>query len=927
MCGSTKEKDGHATPEGLSDAAEIRARECVVIGIFQAVLQHVIIVQSEVALFSKVCGNPAATARALASAQATAGIVGMFANQILGKLSDVVGRKPIFCLGPLVTMLSSALIVNWPSSLKVLMLTRVLKSVMITVSGSIMATASLNDLSQVLPSIGVRIQTWVGMAIIGGPILEGKLLKWSGGDHRAPYKCLGIIAAMQLFSYLFILPETLVWGKRKTMASFLQSLSSINPLACLKIFQSKNKTFKKLSAVAMLQSLTDGKVASDVNVMWCQTQLKWNASQIRNYNVTYGALLAFNSAVITQRLMTALSRYNNLRVINALFSLAGPLRATFHTGWAHYLGCVLQMFGANASGSHHVKQVGNHYAQSEGFGNGEYASYTFNLRTFAQSAGIYLLGYFYSKCTEYGVNPGLTWMLFDFLGAGLPQLLVMSMKEEDLEIHDEKLEAHAPAAAFSDRPILEPPFADFMQSRGIRMRFELAGPLDKPPLLFIPGATSDLRKDMSKGQLQTLSKNFRVLTCDLRNQGETTPMSLQHYVPLNTYVDDLIELLDHTFGANAPVHVVGWGLGSSIALMLARLHAQRVKKLVLVQGGYFKPQLSHIGALTPGAEHLFGKDWPWVKDQCSYESLGVDERCHRLLQHADVRRQDPIYRKEMSPSYKWLHRVYSRSENQTVMKNAAELGRGVLVQQTAAFAEGTDKVEEITVSTLIIHGQQDGMHATERAHELKDKMPNAQLVILDQGHVGVVVPASSTITAFLVNSQLGVDDFLEKEVPRAPAEIKLTKARILAMQDELVAGFRKPGFQEKLRKIFAEHSKDPLAQALGRQKLCQQPQMDVIQRYGFPATSAGWLESLMAVVQFQNEPEVAANEARAKSLLNPALEADTMTEKMKNQHVFGVAAKNANVKILDGDEEEFDYYALLREAAWAVMPSNIRREV
>merc|ERR1719331_3389588 len=102
----------------------------------------------------------------------------------------------------------------------------------------------------------------------------------------------------------------------------------------------------------------------------------------------------------------------------------------------------------------------------------------------------------------------------------------MSMKEEDLEIHDESPAAHACASSFPERPSLEPPFADFMQSRGIRMRFELAGSLDRPPLLFIPGATSDLRKDMSKGHLQALSKNFRVLTCDLRNQGETTPMSV-----------------------------------------------------------------------------------------------------------------------------------------------------------------------------------------------------------------------------------------------------------------------------------------------------------------------------------------------------------------------------------------------------------------
>lgn len=429
-----------------------------------------------------------------------------------------------------------------------------------------------------------------------------------------------------------------------------------------------------------------------------------------------------------------------------------------------------------------------------------------------------------------------------------------------------------------ERQVTESRFADLTQSRGIEMRYDVAGLSTSPPLLYIPGATSDLRKDMSKGHVQPLSRDFRVLTCDLRNQGETLPMTLQNYVPLKTYVDDLVELVDHVFGSDTTVHVVGWSVGSVIALALARLYPSRVEKLVVIQGGYWEPKENHIGSLTPGGEELFGSDWPWIKDLCSYSSLSVDERCDRMLQHADVRRKDPIFRQRMSPTYKWVKQIYARSEKLTVMKRAEELGMGVLVQETAVFAEGTAEVESIQTPTLIIHGRHDGMHPVKRAEELNERMPNAQLVIVDEGHVSVVVSSAPTISNFLRNSHLDLvhiqklaitDAVVTETTSIQTRSLKLSKMRALAMQDEMAAEFRRPEFQAKLRAIFADAPGDIFKQALARQKLCEEPQLAVIKKYGFPATQAGCLESVKAIADFKDDPDVAANQAKLHSLLNP----------------------------------------------------------
>jgi pimeloyl-ACP methyl ester carboxylesterase len=380
---------------------------------------------------------------------------------------------------------------------------------------------------------------------------------------------------------------------------------------------------------------------------------------------------------------------------------------------------------------------------------------------------------------------------------------------------------------------------------------------------------------MIKGQTQPLAKKFRVLTCDLRNQGETGPLCVDAYTPLSTYVDDLIALLNHTFGPNADVHVVGWSFGAVVALALARCHPSRVKRLVVVEGGYFEPQPNHIGAIYSleskdeiGCERLFGKDWNWVKDMCSYDELSVEKRCDRMLQHADTRRKDPIHRQGMSPPYKFLHQMYVRSEKMTVMRhgNGKDLGRGALMQETAVFAEGTTNVEDITTPTLIVHGRHDGMHVIARALDLKQRMQDAQMfTVRDQGHVGVVAHASEAISEFLLHSNFPLKGNV------VPTELRetLCKKEVLAMLGELVAQFETPVFQSRLRSVLEAAGDDHVRRLQFREKLCREHQYNVIQKYGYERDRVGWLESVVAVGHFKHDPEVSSRQERLTSLLSP----------------------------------------------------------
>ena len=64
-------------------------------------------------------------------------------NQLGGKLSDCLGRRAFFLVGPLVNSCIGALVYTNPNSLPLLVATRVLKISMTTFSGSVMCQVAL----------------------------------------------------------------------------------------------------------------------------------------------------------------------------------------------------------------------------------------------------------------------------------------------------------------------------------------------------------------------------------------------------------------------------------------------------------------------------------------------------------------------------------------------------------------------------------------------------------------------------------------------------------------------------------------------------------------------------------------------------------------------------------------------------------------
>lgn len=403
-------------------------------------------------------------------------------------------------------------------------------------------------------------------------------------------------------------------------------------------------------------------------------------------------------------------------------------------------------------------------------------------------------------------------------------------------------------------------FADLMETRGIQMRYDLRGPENAPKLLYIPGITDDLRKPLTTGNSGAFSGQFRVLTCDLRNQGLTNPFDLDRYVPIQTYLDDLIALMDLIWGPDSTAHVVGWSFGSVLALSLAKTHQHRVMGLVLLAAGYWEPQPTKLAfapraGLIPNHTEIFGNEWQWVRDVSSYTTLGLAERCRRSLYYADTRRQDSGFRDNMQgASFEAMMKMFERSENDSVMKRLEEvenLGLGVLAQESSVFLEGTPGVEDIRRHTMIVNGRHDGMHTVDRAKELKDKMPSAILEIIEDCGHAVVRDAAAKAIPFLV---------------RQGKKPQLRRSRATALLDEMTATLRTEEFQKKFR---ARRDLQGPAGHARRRQLFESRQGPILERYGFEPTLLGledcW-ENLRGLADRFHDLEMATRIARLEAL-------------------------------------------------------------
>ena len=127
----------------------------------------------------------------------------------------------------------------------------------------------------------------------------------------------------------------------------------------------------------------------------------------------------------------------------------------------------------------------------------------------------------------------------------------------------------------------------FFDSDGLRIRYVVQG--SGPAVLLLHGFSVNLELNWTAtGILDSLASRYTVIALDQRGHGASDkPHDPAAYG--TNFVADIVRLLDH-LGLER-VHIVGYSMGSAIALKLLTTHPERVASAVLGGGGWRPAEL------------------------------------------------------------------------------------------------------------------------------------------------------------------------------------------------------------------------------------------------------------------------------------------------------------------------------------------------
>lgn len=223
------------------------------------------------------------------------------------------------------------------------------------------------------------------------------------------------------------------------------------------------------------------------------------------------------------------------------------------------------------------------------------------------------------------------------------------------------------------------------------------------PILFLHGW---LMSKKAWHYQQQLSSEFRVITMDLRGHGRSDAFEFSY----SDCISDINALVDYLDIEN--IFIVGWSMGSQLAILSSLELDERVSGLILVAG---TPRFSNCDGYTGGLP--------------PEEARGMKVRIRRDYQ---------------STSAQFFQSMFSESEtaDSDLKAIAANTTTGLPPLEIAlsALKELTESdlrplLSEIKKPALLIHGKDDSICPAAASEFIGTMLPQATLVLLDSaGH-------------------------------------------------------------------------------------------------------------------------------------------------------------------------------------------------
>ena len=262
---------------------------------------------------------------------------------------------------------------------------------------------------------------------------------------------------------------------------------------------------------------------------------------------------------------------------------------------------------------------------------------------------------------------------------------------------------------------------------GIDIAYQRIGNRDAPPVLLIMGLAAQSIAWPDAFCHALADRGLEVIRFDNRDAGLSTHMtdapppdlpaalagnlSSVSYT-LSDMADDAVGLLDALGFQKA--HLAGASMGGAIAQTMAIEHPDRVRSLTLMMSSTGTPS---VGQPSPEAlRELYAGPRATTRDEVIQQTL----RIFRVI-------GSPAYPNDENEAAARAGRAYDRCYDPT----------GVARQAIASVASGdrTERLRDLSVPTLVIHGLADRMVDASGGRAAAEAIPGAELMLIEgMGH-------------------------------------------------------------------------------------------------------------------------------------------------------------------------------------------------
>ncbi|KAF6754592.1 proline iminopeptidase [Ephemerocybe angulata] len=293
-------------------------------------------------------------------------------------------------------------------------------------------------------------------------------------------------------------------------------------------------------------------------------------------------------------------------------------------------------------------------------------------------------------------------------------------------------------------PPIEPYLSGRLQVSEIHdLYYEVSGNKNGAPVVFLHGGPGGGCRESDRSYFNP--EKYKIILFDQRGSGRSNPIaSLQDNTTWHIVED--IEKLRAELGVEK-WHVFGGSWGSTLALVYAQTHPERVRSLVL--RGIFTLRKSELRWFYQegGTSNLFPEAWDEFVSVIPEEERGDMVKAYHKRLHSEDEGERKAAAKawtkyEMSTSrLRTDPKAIEMASNDDFANSFAKIENhffvngGFMKEGHILAKENLDKIRHIP--TIIINGRYDVICRPSTAYELKKNLPDAELhFVPDAGHSG-----------------------------------------------------------------------------------------------------------------------------------------------------------------------------------------------